>query len=276
LSKTFKVATGSFTVTQVLAGAVTNLAFRPRGGTTGTAFVFFEDALPRNNQPGQFQGVLTVGQSISLKPGASINGRVFNDKNATGFFDGDDEGISGFRVFLDSDFDGVLDPGETSKPVSATGTYKFTGIPAGTYRVREVFREGWRQSFPALGYYQVTLKLGEAAKSQSFANTTTVVIKGKVWHDTNKDGLINNGEGGIPGWVVYLDLNHDNKPGKGDDWVLTDANGNYRFSNFAAGTYRVGAAPVAGWKATTSAFKTVTLGSGGTASNKNFGEKRLK
>jgi hypothetical protein len=278
-SNTFKVATGSFTVTSLLTGVQTNLTFRPRAANPGwTSGLWQEDGtVPYKTAT---TGTLTAGASITLKrPGAaSINGRVFNDKNATGFFDGDDTGIDGFRVFLDSNFNGILDAGEVSKPVSTTGTYHFTGIDAGTYRVREVFRSGWRQSFPALGYYQITLKYGETAKTQSFANTDTVVIKGKVWNDTNKDGQINNGEGGIPGWTVFLDLNHSGVLDSGDVTNVTDANGNYRFFQLPAGTYIVRAAPVATWKPTFpgSGAKTVTLSAGGTASNKNFGEKRFK
>src|SRR5205085_9693596 len=135
----------------------------------------------------------------------TISGRVFNDKNANGIFDGSDTGISGFRVFLDKDFDGVLDSDEISKPVSTTGTYTFSAVPAGTYRVREVFRSGWRQTFPALGYYQLTIANGQAAKSLSFANTDTVLIKGTVFMDANKDGKLTSGEPGLAGWTLYLD-----------------------------------------------------------------------
>ena len=277
-SNTFKVATGSFTVTTLLTGVQTNLTFRVRNTALApTGFLFQEDGVKKNGTNG---GVETAGASITLKRAgaASINGRVFNDKNATGFFDGNDEGISGFRVFLDQNFNGVLDAGEVSKPVSSTGTYHITGIDAGTYRVREVFREGWRQSFPALGYYEITLKYGETAKTQSFANTDTIVIKGKVWNDSNRDGIINNGEGGIPGWMLYIDHNNNSILDKGDDWTLSDTNGNYRFSNLPAGTYHVGAVPVSTWKPTSpgSGFRTITLGPAGTASNKNFGEKRVK
>ena len=278
-SNTFKVATGSFTVTSLLTGVQTNLAFHIRAtNPSWTSALWQEDGSPLLKNANNAS--LTAGSTITLKrPGAaSINGRVFNDKNATGFFDGDDTGIDGFRVFLDSNFNGVLDSGEVSKPVSSTGTYHFTGIDAGTYRVREVFRQGWRQSFPALGYYEITLKYGETAKTQSFANTDTVVIKGKVWNDTNKDGQINNGEGGIPGWTVFLDLNHSGVLDAGDVTNVTDANGNYRFFQLPAGTYVVRAAPVATWKPTFpgSGAKTVTLSAGSTASNKNFGEKRVK
>jgi SdrD B-like domain len=279
-SNTFKVATGSFTVSSLLTGVQTNLTFRPRAANPNwTSALWQEDGVtvPFKNAN---NGTLAAGASITLKRSgaASINGRVFNDKNATGFFDGDDTGIDGFRVFLDSNFNGVLDTGEVSKPVSSTGTYHFTGIDAGTYRVREVFRQGWRQSFPALGYYEITLKYGETAKTQSFANTDTVVIKGKVWNDTNKDGAINNGEGGIPGWTVYLDLNHDGILDTGDKSTTTDTAGNYRFFQLPAGTYVVRALPVATWRPTVpgSGAKTVTLTAGGTASNKNFGEKRFK
>jgi hypothetical protein len=275
-SNSFKVGTATFTVTALLTGVQTNLVARVRQSNVG--FVFQEDGVKQNLGSG---GSFTGGSGIVLKRQgtASIQGRVFNDKNANGIFDGNDAGISGFRVFLDKDFDGVLDAGEVNKPVSATGTYTFSNVDAGTYRVREVFREGWRQTYPALGYYEVTLGYGSQAKSQSFANTDTVLIKGKVWMDADKDRKIDAGEPGLSSWMLYIDHNKNGKLDKGDDWTLSDKSGNYRFFNLPAGNYHVRIASQAKYQQTAPAapgYHNITLAAGQTTSNKNFGEKRLK
>jgi hypothetical protein len=274
-TKSFKVATGTFTVSSLLTGVSTNLTFRPRVGTS--SHVIFFDGQVNTGQGGV---ALQAGKSLVLKRQGtgSISGRVFNDKNANGIFDGSDTGISGFRVFLDEDFDGNLDAGEISKPVSATGTYTFSNVPTGTYRVREVFRSGWRQTFPALGYYEVPLGYGQTGKSLSFANTDTVLIKGRVWMDANKNKVIDSAEPGLSGWSLYLDRNNNGKRDKNEELTTSDSNGNYRFFNLPAGTYRVRIAPLSNYTITTptSGYHLVTLGAGATVSNKNFGEKKLK
>ena len=274
-SKEFKVGTGTFTVTGLLSGVQTDLVWGVRAANTG--FTYQVDG---QHVTGTLNaGSVAAGEGIVLKrPGtASIKGRVFDDKNANGIFDGSDTGIDGFRVFLDENANGVLDDGEVSKPVSSVGTYTFTNVVAGTYRVREVFREGWRQSFPALGFYETTLRYGDIAKSQSFANTDTIVIKGKVWNDLNANKAIDLGEPGMPGWYVYVDHNNDGVFNKGDDWSLSDSKGNYRFFNLPAGTYNVRIAQISTWRLTTptSGVRVLTLAAGQTTSNKNFGEKRI-
>jgi len=275
-TNSFLVATGTFTVTSLLTGNQTNLTFRPRTGQFG--FVMKIDGVAKDGSAGN---LVTAGKPLVLKrPGTgSISGRVFNDKNANGIFDGSDTGISGFRVFLDeSPFNGVLDSNEISKPVSTTGTYTFSNVPSGTYRVREVFRSGWRQTFPALGYYEVNLGYGQAGKSLSFANTDTVLIKGTVFMDANKNRVIDAGEPGLAGWTLYLDKNSNGKLDAGEVTTTSDTKGNYRFFNLVAGSYRINIIPNSKYQQTTpsAGFHTVTLGAGSTVSNKNFGEKKLK
>jgi len=269
----FEIATAQFTVNSLLGGIETDLVFRPRG--TDNGYLYEQDGVSSVTSGNLVAG---TGVAITRTPSSTINGRVFNDKNGSGVFDGDDTGIDGFRVFLDINGNGILDDGEISKPVSSTGTYHFTAVPPGTYRVREVFRDGWRQSFPALGYYEITLGYNETAKTQSFANTDTIVIKGTVFMDANKNKLFDSAEGGIPGWTLFLDQNNNGILDAGEVSTLTDVNGNYRFFNLPAGHYLVRAAQQAGYKLTTPAggVHNITLGNAGTKSNQLFGEKRLK
>jgi hypothetical protein len=258
------------------SGIRTDLVFRPRG--TANGYLYNQDGQSSTDISG---AGLTAGTSISLirTPSSTIAGRVFNDKNANGIFDGDDNGIDGFRVYLDENFNANLDPGEISKPVSATGTYKFSAVPPGTYRVREVFRSEWRQTFPASNYYEVTLGYNENAKSQSMANTQTILIKGKVWNDSNKNKLLDPAEGFIWGMTVYLDQNNNAILDSGEKFWVTNSRGEYRFDNIPAGKYVVRAVQYPEkWRQTTpggAMTHTVTLGLGGAVSNKNFGFKRI-
>ncbi|MEA2735822.1 MAG: hypothetical protein QOE14_2273 [Humisphaera sp.] len=277
-SKSWKIGTATFTVTGFKDGVQTNLVARTRQDPD--AFVLLEDGAAQSPRVGS---VMTAGAGVVLKrtPGAAgVHGRVYNDKNANGIFDGADTGISNFRVFLDKDFDGALDSNEVSVPVSATGTYHITGVESGVYRVREVVRTGWRQTSPALGYFEVVLGYASDVKNLTFANTDTVLIKGRVWMDANKNKFIDNGEGYLPNWMLYLDHNKNGVLDKGDDWTLSDANGNYRFFNLPAGNYHVRATTHSKYLQTapggTGSFWNLTLAAAGTTSNKNFGFKRLK
>ena len=80
-------------------------------------------------------------------------------------------------------------------------------------------------------------------------------LSGTVWSDTsaagNNDGILNNGEAGIPNVVVFLydasgveiPVGLDGILGTEDDTVggmLTDSSGNYNFQGIPPGTYRVG------------------------------------
>ena len=67
------------------------------------------------------------------------------------------------------------------------------------------------------------------------------VITGVVWSDLNGDGVkAAQGEPGIAGRTVYLDLNRSGTFDSGDATSTTDANGAYRFDNLLSGNYWVG------------------------------------
>jgi hypothetical protein len=66
----------------------------------------------------------------------------------------------------------------TTAPTDASGSYAFTGLPAGTYTLCEVVPSGWTQTSPpipapcASGFgYQFDLLAGESALFVNFGNT---------------------------------------------------------------------------------------------------------
>jgi hypothetical protein len=65
----------------------------------------------------------------------TIRGVKWNDINGNGMRDEGEGLLQGFNVFLDSDQDGVRDPGETTVVTDVNGTYEFTGLPPATYHV---------------------------------------------------------------------------------------------------------------------------------------------
>jgi hypothetical protein len=59
---------------------------------------------------------------------------------------------------------------------------------------------------------------------------TTFSISGEVFSDANANGVLDSGEAGIQGVLVYIDLNNDKVFEPGDPNVLTDTNGDYSFT----------------------------------------------
>ena len=115
------------------------------------------------------------------------------------------------------------------------------------------------------------------AGGRNFGTTQRVLISGAVYNDANGSATRNSGESGLSGWRVYLDADNDGRFDGGERSVLTDASGNYRFTNLAAGTYRVRVVQQTGWRLTTptTGLHFLTLGSGRTATGKLFGLRRV-
>jgi hypothetical protein len=100
---------------------------------------------------------------------ATISGTVFNDANGNGKLDGDDgvEGVPGRTVYIDLNKDDRLDPGDPTTTTDAAGYWQFTGLAAGTYRIREENVAGVRHTDPpgSANYYDVTVTTGATASA---------------------------------------------------------------------------------------------------------------
>lgn len=75
-------------------------------------------------------------------------------------------------------------------------------------------------------------------------------ISGSVWNDLDADGLWGTEEPGVSGWQVYLDSNGDGVWNTGEKKATTDINGDYSFTNLAAGTYYVRSIQQTDWNQT--------------------------
>jgi hypothetical protein len=206
----------------------------------------------------------------------SVAGTLFNDLDGDGVKDSNEVGLAGWRVYLDANGNGVLDTGETTLLTDASGNYRFTGLAAGSYRVRQILPSGWRRTLPSSGVYSLTLAAGQALTGKNFGNTQRVLISGTVYNDANGNGARDTGESGLSGWRVFLDRDNDGILDAGERSILTDSSGNWSFKDLSAGTYLLRVVQQSGWKRTapsTGSFS-VTLTSGKTATNKRFGEQR--
>ncbi len=100
------------------------------------------------------------------------------------------------------------------------------------------------------GYLDVTMTSEVYVRNSQIASS---IIRGKVFHDADKDGKIDNGESGIPNVKVRL-------AGQNRD-VITDNFGVFYFP-LPAGTYSIQEVDPPGYTSTTNNLVSITLASG--------------
>ena len=115
----------------------------------------------------EIQALFQAGSAGKCK--GCIEGMKWNDANGNGVINPGELGLSGWTIQL-------------SGPVSATtttgagGTYRFCGLPPGTYTVSEVVQSGWVRTFPPPpGTHTVTLALNQTASNINFGNRPIIV-----------------------------------------------------------------------------------------------------
>ena len=116
------------------------------------------------------------GIHIALTAGALLTNDNFTDKAAAvgGSISGAVTGGSaGETIYLDANNNGKFDAGELSTTTSSTGTYQFTGVPAGAYIVRQVLPSGYTQVSPAGGYgIHLSVANGSSFTGENFTDQT--------------------------------------------------------------------------------------------------------
>ncbi|NJL69671.1 MAG: hypothetical protein HC894_29480 [Microcoleus sp. SM1_3_4] len=200
----------------------------------------------------------------------SISGIKFNDLNSNGILEAGEPPLGNWQIYLDTNGNNVLDAGETSTRTDATtGQYTFTGLLAGSYRVREVQQPTWTQSTTNSGAINVTS--GQDITGVNFGNFQTASISGTKFNDRNSNGVRDDGEPGLSNWQIFLDLNGDNlfQPNEPDN--ITDASGNYTLANIAPGTYKVREVLQNGWRQTTPNPPDVVVAPTSAVTGINFG-----
>ncbi len=218
----------------------------------------------------------------------SISGVVYSDTNRNGVFDSG-EGIGDKRtVYLDSNNNGKLDSGEPKQLTNASGRYTFVNLKAGTYHVRRIFPSGYTYTNLPL---DLTLTAGQNVSNADIGSTRAPFtpggvtppppppptqlgsIRGIIYSDSNRNGLFDSGEGVGDNRTAFLDLNRNGKLDTGEASSITNANGEFIFSNLAAGTYRVARIFPSGYTYS-HALIDITLSAGQNVVDVNIGSKR--
>jgi hypothetical protein len=219
-----------------------------------------------------------AGQGTTT-PTLTLGDRVFRDDNRNGHLEDGETGIPGVTVEL------LNEAGTTvlnTTTTAADGTYRFTGLATGTYRVRlaasnftgtgalvgldpspvppaadpndnvDGDNNGASAGTPPGPFFivsgPITLSAGAEPTNDGDTDNNTnltvdfgvspragvVLLGGTIFNDANKDGLRQDGETGIAGVKVEL----LNPGGTVLNTSITQANGEYSFTNLANGDYR--------------------------------------
>jgi uncharacterized repeat protein (TIGR01451 family)/fimbrial isopeptide formation D2 family protein len=164
---------------------------------------------------------------------ASLSGTVWNDVNGDGVMDPGEVGISGVSVVVT--WDGPDGPVVMVMVSSGDGSWALPNLPPGDYTVEldeSTVPAGMSPTTPIDA--AVTLPVGGTAVVD-IGLAEVVTLGSTVWIDLNGDGVPDTDEDGIPGVTVNL-LDTD---GALVATVVTDAGGNYLFTDLVPGTYVV-------------------------------------
>ncbi len=194
---------------------------------------------------------------------ASIGDTVFIDSDGDGVKDPIESGIAnvGVTLYEDTNNNGVIDAATdavlATATTSASGTYRFTGLPAGNYLVdvnelaasipNDASGNKFRRT--ASDPHDVTLAAGQVYLSADFGFAAAATIGDTVFFDSNGNATQDVSESGIPNVTVRLFLDGD-QDGVADSSTpiattitATGSGANpagfYQFTNLAAGTYFV-------------------------------------
>jgi protocatechuate 3,4-dioxygenase beta subunit len=204
-----------------------------------------------------------VAPSFGSFQRVTLSGQVFDDRNGNQLLDAGDGGLGGWQVNLFRAADTGLMATATT---DGNGTYRFSGVGPGTYRVRAAQAAGFVQTTadPA----DLAARSGDNQTSLDFGVFQSITVSGTVFHDHNGNGTADAGDSGMGGWVVNLFANGSSSPSA---TATTTADGSYRFVGLGPGTYQVREPVPANWLQTTPDPAALAARSGGNVAGLDFG-----
>ncbi|QGJ68433.1 Hypothetical protein PBC10988_0920 [Planctomycetales bacterium 10988] len=182
---------------------------------------------------------------------STISGTVFEDDNNDGIQNGPDAGIAGVLITL-TGTDDLGNAVNLTDTTDANGDYSFTNLRPGEYTLTETQPPVYLDGIDTLGtvngltegsytvndvFAEITLTPDDTGLDYDFAEILPSSLSGTVFDDLNNNGVQDGGELGIPGVTVTLTGTDD--LGAVSQTILTDANGNYSFTDLRPGEYTV-------------------------------------
>jgi hypothetical protein len=206
-----------------------------------------------------------------------IRVRKFHDLNVNGVWDADEPSLA---WVID-----VEDPLGASQPSVTTPATVYNALPAGAWKLTEVFPEGtpgWKQTVVYVNGVKQTLSptatvnvLGKSGEVHEvvFGNVQYGCVKAMKYNDANANGEYDEGEKPVEGVKFVL----SGKAVNGDvvyDEKWSDDKGKVKWCELLPGDYKVTEVVPEGWKASTPVEQSVTVTPGGVTKLK-FGNYKL-
>lgn len=221
------------------------------------------------NQFGNFRGVLT----------GTITGAKFLDSNGNGVRDPGEPGLAGVTITRTST---INDPAGANLSVvtDAQGNFTFANVPFGSVTLTETVPAGFAQTAPPPpGTLPATINFAQRQVSGLLFGNRALggTISGVKFNDVNGSGVRDAGEPGLPGVTISRTASSADAPGAQLS-VVTGADGNFTFSNVPAGSYTVSETVPAGFQQTAPAAPgtfAVTLTAGQIVGNLLFGNRAV-
>ena len=234
-----------------------NSSALPVGGAYTVTFKVrindFEDLLPNTERIINLGYAAAIGDTIPINAQTPLFGRigdkVWEDQNLNGIQDIGEPGIAGVTVKL---YDGAGNLVATTT-TDANGNYKFLGLLPGNYQVEFIPSSVYdfttanadgtglngaknSDANPSTGKTEIfTLAAGERNTNIDAGFKPNGLLGDKVWNDENQNGIQDPSETGIDSVTVKL-FSCD---GTFLKETITNANGNYTFTNLLSGSYYV-------------------------------------
>ncbi len=169
------------------------------------------------------------------KAGITVTGKVYSDVDESNDFNSGDTVLTNWRVNLYNAEGELLDFNRTD----SLGNYILYIFESGNYVVEEEERLNWVSVEPDSGFTRITVaNLNTNFSNVDFGNhydQTTNTIIGRVYHDLNASGTLDDHEPMLSGWKVHIF-----GQGVGNKYRVTDDSGYYAFMNLmGCKTYHV-------------------------------------
>jgi hypothetical protein len=191
----------------------------------------------------------------------TISGRKYNDLNGNGA-DDSDPGLAGWTITVSGN--GL---GQMSAVTDGSGNYSIDSVTTGAHTISETAQPGWTMTAPASPYSftAVSGNLTNPVSNRDFGNFQNYAISGTKYRDRDNNGARDLSDEGLSGWTINLN--------PGGFSTVTDANGDYSFTNVGPGTKTLSETAQPGWTLSAPVGGTYTVnGVSGTAvTGKDFG-----
>lgn len=196
---------------------------------------------------GRLVAATTTGRSLFIDrlDRSIIDGIVWQDRNADGALGTYDQVLAGRTVWIDTDNDAALDPGEPSTLTNAAGEYQFYDLLPGTIRVRQLLPDAtWTAVAPSTALHSINATAGSAASLRDFSSRirNTGVIAGSAFEDYNHNGVQDGIDRAVPTTTprtIYLDANNNGVLDAGERSTTTTASGAFVFYDLPMGAQRL-------------------------------------